>query len=64
MDAKQIREKTGLSQSVFAQRYSIPLATLRQWEQGLRVPTGPAHALLRLIKREPDTIAEILARSY
>lgn len=32
MSVKEIRQKTGLSQSKFAERYRIPLQTLKQWE--------------------------------
>jgi putative transcriptional regulator len=34
----EIRKRTGLSQSAFAERYHIPLATLRNWEQDRREP--------------------------
>lgn len=63
VDAKQIRERTGLSQPAFAARYGISVATLRQWEQGAREPAGAALTLLRLIKREPNTIARILSNN-
>jgi putative transcriptional regulator len=62
MDVKQIRDATGYTQVKFAELYRIPVSTLRQWEQCVREPTGPALALLKLINLEPDVIAEILAR--
>lgn len=31
---RQAREKSGLTQSAFAQRIKTPVATLRDWEQG------------------------------
>jgi putative transcriptional regulator len=37
------------------------LPTLRQWEQGQRVPQGPAQALLKIIDRHPDLAKEILS---
>ncbi len=38
MKIKELRNKTGLSQSKFADMFSIPLNTLQQWEQELRTP--------------------------
>ena len=34
-DIKQLRQRTGLSQSKFAQKYNISVRTLQQWEQGI-----------------------------
>jgi putative transcriptional regulator len=47
IDAQAVRQLTGLSQAKFAELLGIELATLRNWEQGRRQPTGPAQALLR-----------------
>lgn len=33
---KSIREQTKLSQLEFAEKYNIPVATIRDWEQGRR----------------------------
>lgn len=52
MDVAKIRKKTKLTQKEFAESFSIPLSTLRQWEQGQRVPRGPAQALLKIIDRD------------
>jgi putative transcriptional regulator len=43
---KKARSALGLSQSQFAQMIGVSVATLRNWEQGRRVPEGPARALL------------------
>jgi len=51
--ARRVRRRLGLSQAEFAQRIAVPVATVRNWEQGKRVPRGPARALLRLIDRAP-----------
>jgi DNA-binding transcriptional regulator YiaG len=52
-DLVVLRGLTGLSQAKFAELLGIELATMRNWEQGRRDPAGPAHALLRAIKRTP-----------
>lgn len=38
MTIKELREKTGLSQSRFAARFGIPVRTVQQWEQGVYKP--------------------------
>jgi putative transcriptional regulator len=53
MDVKVIRERTGLSQAMFARLFAIPLGTLRNWEQFRRSPDGPAKSLLRMIDHDP-----------
>ncbi|MBS4098481.1 MAG: helix-turn-helix domain-containing protein [Sulfuricella sp.] len=52
-DAKAIRAKIGLSQSEFAQLIGVKVATLRNWEQHRRTPTGAAAALLTIVEKEP-----------
>jgi len=52
--AKEIREKIGLSQSRFASLIGVSKRTLENWEQGRRHPTGPAKALLRIIEVDPE----------
>jgi putative transcriptional regulator len=50
-----LRARTGLSQAAFARRLDVSAETLRNWEQGKRLPQGPARALLRIIDKAPDT---------
>jgi len=38
MLTKELRAKTGLSQSKFAKLFDIPVRTLQQWEQGISSP--------------------------
>ena len=56
-----LRTRTGLSQAAFARRLNVSVETLRNWEQGKRLPQGPAHALLRIIAKAPDTAMAALA---
>lgn len=60
LDAAEVRKKTGLSQEEFAQRYRINLGTLRNWEQGVRQPEGPARVLLMVIDKEPEAVERAL----
>lgn len=54
--ARRVRAATGLTQAEFAARISVPLETVRNWEQGKRSPRGPARALLRLIETTPESV--------
>ena len=58
---KAIRKATGLTQARFATMIDVQLATLRNWEQGRREPTGPAKALLRAIHNDPEHVLRALA---
>lgn len=60
MLARRARAVTGLSQSAFARRYGIPVASLRDWEQGRRVPDASTQSYLRVITRMPDAVAKAL----
>ena len=48
---KTIRRALSLTQEQFAERFSIPLGTLRDWEQGRSEPDQPARAYLEAIAR-------------
>ena len=60
VDVKAIRSATGLSQSLFAARYRIPVGTLRDWEQGRKQPDTTARAYLHVIARNPDMVVKAL----
>ena len=60
IDVKAIREKVDMSQEEFARQFGFSKRTLQQWEQGLRVPTGPARAFLTVIAREPSAVRRAL----
>jgi putative transcriptional regulator len=62
IDAAAIRRTTGLSQAAFARRIGVPVATIRNWEQGRRSPQGPARVLLALLDRNPRIVEETLGR--
>ena len=59
---KAVRAELGQSQEEFALMIGVSVATLRNWEQGRRVPEGPALALLRVAARNPTAVAEALHR--
>ena len=57
---KIIRQALHLSQDEFAERFLIPLGTLRDWEQGRVEPDQAARAYLRVIAREPEIVCKAL----
>ncbi len=61
LQVKEIRKATGLTQAKFAALIDVQLATLRNWEQGRRDPTGPAKALLKAIHNDPVNVLNALA---
>jgi putative transcriptional regulator len=60
-DVVALRRFTGLSQVAFATALGINVRTLRNGEQGRRMPAGPALALLRIVARHPKVLRENLA---
>lgn len=56
IDITQLREKLGLSQDRFAALFGLSPRTVRNWEQGIRHPEGPARILLQVIDREPEAV--------
>jgi putative transcriptional regulator len=56
-----IRRALRLTQEEFAERYRIPLGTLRDWEQGRSQPDAPARAYLKVIATDPQGTAAALA---
>ena len=55
-DVQAIRRSLRMSQHRFAATYRIPLATLKNWEQGRRHPDAPAAAYLLAIRRRPKDV--------
>jgi putative transcriptional regulator len=62
LDVAAIRTKLGLTQEQFAQLCGVSVATLRNWEQGRRRPTGPSRALLNLVDMEPQAALRAVHR--
>jgi putative transcriptional regulator len=58
---RDLRRRAQLTQIEFAARLGVPVETIRNWEQGKRVPRGPARALLAVIAHSPETVFAALA---
>jgi putative transcriptional regulator len=59
--SKTMRRALGLTQEEFAERYRIPLGTLRDWEQGRTEPDAPSRAYLQVIAKDPEFVRRALA---
>lgn len=55
-DVGALRQKLGLSQAHFAAGIGVPVGTLRNWEQGIRLPKGPARILLHILEHNPSVV--------
>jgi putative transcriptional regulator len=52
--ARRVRLRLGFRQAQIAERISVSLNTIRNWEQGERHPSGAAKALLRVLDKAPE----------
>ena len=59
--AKHLRWKLGLSQAEFAERFHIPLDTLRDWERVRADPDKTAQAYLKVIAADAAFVERALA---
>lgn len=58
---RMARTGLGLSQEEFADRFRVPVGTLRDWEQARSTPPDFAVAYARVIAAMPDKVAEIVS---
>ena len=52
-DIKRIRQKTGLSQVMFAGSLGISPQTVEAWENGRNKPEGASRRLLEIVRDDP-----------
>jgi len=58
---RMARKALGLSQPEFAERFRVPVGTLRDWEQARSLAPDFAMAYLRVIQAHPDLVASLVA---
>jgi len=56
-----LRKQLHMTQTEFAKALRIPLATLRNWEQGRVLPDPAARSLLTIVARNPHAAFRALA---
>lgn len=59
-DIKRLRAMYQLSQSEFAALLGVSVKTLQDWEQGRRIPEGPARVLLQVAARHPEVVWDVI----
>ena len=52
-DIKRIRQKTGLSQVMFAGSLGVSPKTVEAWENGRNKPEGASRRLLEIVRDDP-----------
>jgi putative transcriptional regulator len=58
---RKTRTALGLSQADFANRFRVPVGTLRDWEQARATAPDFAVAYVRVIGQHPDMVAKAVA---
>ncbi|WP_421591537.1 helix-turn-helix domain-containing protein [Shinella sp. M27] len=58
---RRTRTALGLSQTEFADRFRVPVGTLRDWEQARATAPDFAVAYVRVIGQHPDLVAKAVA---
>jgi putative transcriptional regulator len=58
---RRTRTGLGLSQGEFANRFRVPVGTLRDWEQARAMAPDFAIAYVRVIGQHPDIVAKAVA---
>jgi putative transcriptional regulator len=58
----RVRCRTDMTQAVFAAWIGVSVDTVLHWQQGKRLPAGPAKALLKILDRAPEAALAALAR--
>ena len=59
-NVRALRRSMRLTQEQFAERFGLPLGTVRDWEQGAHRPDRAAQVLLTVIARNPDAVTRAL----
>ncbi len=60
INVRRIRKKLNMNQRLFAAYFGVNIRTVQDWEQGRRVPSGAARALLVVIYHEPQAVRRAL----
>ncbi len=55
-EIRHIREIMKLSQAVFADVLDVSVASVQQWEQGTRIPTGTTRVLFEILGQKPHLL--------
>lgn len=59
-DVRALRRKLHMTQRQFAAQFRVPLGTLRDWEQGVRLPDNTARSYLYVIAKNHQAVIDAL----
>jgi len=62
-DIKQIRQRTGLSQVMFAGSLGVSPKTVEAWENGRNKPEGASRRLLEIVRDDPGFLKRFQAEA-
>ncbi|MCL2066793.1 MAG: helix-turn-helix domain-containing protein [Treponema sp.] len=60
-EIKRIRQKTGLSQVMFAGSIGVSPKTVEAWENGRNKPEGASRRLLEVVRNDPGFLRQFQA---
>lgn len=63
LEVKRIREKTRLTQEVFAVALGVSASAVKKWERNARQPEGAARTLLQVMDMAPGVVVKALRLS-
>ena len=63
-DIKRIRQKTGLSQVMFAGSLGVSPKTVEAWESGRNKPEGASRRLLEIVRDDPGFLRRFQAETH
>lgn len=56
-----LRQRLAMDQDAFAAALSVPVSTLRDWEEGRVLPDAGTRSLLAAVSRDPETVFRLIA---
>ncbi|MBT4922004.1 MAG: helix-turn-helix domain-containing protein [Rickettsiales bacterium] len=59
-DVREIRKKFDMSQATFAETFHLSEGSIKNWEQGRRVPDEATKVLLAVIAKHPEAVIDAL----
>jgi putative transcriptional regulator len=61
IDVKAVRAKVDMTQNEFAVSFGFSLGSVRDWEQGRKLPERTALTIMRMIELAPDIVKRAAA---
>jgi putative transcriptional regulator len=63
INVKAIRKRLEMTQKTFAEAFSLPIGTVREWEIGRREPDQAAKVLLAVIAAKPKVVRDVVKKN-